>query len=100
MALALAVQAISLRQNAAIPPQHPKQSHTNLHSSSRVEDLRLLLRRARPRGRCRRQLPRQHPRRRLRYRLRDEQRLSRLRLKTLMPHYFRYSLKLVRSSRF
>jgi hypothetical protein len=37
MALALAVQAISLRQNAAIPSQHPKQSHTNLHSSSRVE---------------------------------------------------------------
>jgi hypothetical protein len=36
MALALAVQAIGLRQNAAIPPQHPKQSHTNLHRHAHV----------------------------------------------------------------
>jgi hypothetical protein len=65
MASALAVQAIT-RQNAAITLQHPIQSHPNLHSSSRAEDLGLLLRQARPRGRCRRQLPRQLPRRRLR----------------------------------
>jgi hypothetical protein len=54
MASALAVQAISLRQNAAIALHHPKPSHPNLHSSSPVEDLRLLLRQAHPRGRGRR----------------------------------------------
>ena len=32
MALALAVQAISLRQNAAITLQHPKQSHQTYNS--------------------------------------------------------------------
>ena len=49
--------ANSLRQNAAITPHHPNHSHPNLQSSSRVEDLGLLLRQAHPRGRCHHQLP-------------------------------------------
>jgi hypothetical protein len=43
MALALAVQAISLRQNAAVTLTTPQTVTPNLQFSSRVEDLGLLL---------------------------------------------------------